>query len=46
MQKVYGGRLNLYPHSDTEDISEQMQAEALAESLLRQAEDNQLLLDE
>jgi len=35
MQKIYAGRVNLYPHSDTEDFSEQIQAEALAESLLR-----------
>jgi len=46
MQKTFGGRFSLYPHSDTEDISEQIQAEALAESLMRQTEEAALLTDE
>ena len=46
MQKAFGGRFNLYPHSDTEDISEQIQAEALAESLMNGGDDAPLLTDE
>lgn len=45
MQKTYAGKLNLYPHSDTEDISEQIQAEVLAESLM-QNDDTQIMSEE